>query len=512
MPKRLRMLLPTALAVSVAAAAAAAPAAADPEPPAAQWQPEAVEWEPCEDVEDVECGVLEVPLDWDEPDGETIEIGLARRAAQDPEAQDGSLLMDPGGPGGSGVDAVKADPEMFTEEVRERFDVVGFDPRGVNTSTAIECDEELVEEAASLIPDSAEEFEARAELNAELAEDCRARTGPLYDHVDNLHVVQDMEAIRQALGDDELSYVGYSYGSLMGQQYAEEFGDRVRAMVLDGNMDHSLDSTWEFMDTETAPVEETFNQFADWCAGETDCALYGEDVRAEYGELREAAKAGELVDPDTGEAIDFFELSAGLGFGSVFPESWPEIAEGIDALRQGQSPGDALADPPTADNTTNFMMQAAWCQDWDYPVEDYREWVDLRDRLAEAHPVVQWTPYAEHTLTCVGYPGETTNPQAPLDIDDDVAPLLMVGTVHDFATVYPWTQTAAEQSDSALLTYEGYGHTIYGYDSDCVNDVVDSYLIDLEVPDDGASCPGLEEPGVAVGDGPSRAGGAYGLG
>lgn len=453
----------------------------------------AIDWKPCPEVEEVDCATITVPLDWSDPDGETIHVGLARRKAKDPERRLGSILMDPGGPGGSGVSAVMA-LDLFTPAVTERFDVIGFDPRGINTSSQLLCDGELSARAsAARHPTSQAEFEELESLNRQLYASCREHSGRLAEHVDNLHVVQDMEAIRVALGDGKLNYVGYSYGSLMGQQYAERYPGRIRTMVLDGNMDHSLDSAWDFMWTETEPVERNFLAFAEWCDTTVTCALHGLGTKAVYGELRERAKAGELVDPETGEPVDFYALSR-MAFSVNRPGAWSGLAASLKALRDGTGTVSPQVNAVAAEAVNN-PYPPIWCSDWRYPVVDYRHYATLRAKLAKRFPNIQWSPYVDHALTCAGEPKETTNPQRRLDIDD-APPLVMIGNVHDPATVYRWNVTAARQSGARLITYEGWGHTAYGNGgpSECVNDAVDAYLIELTVPRRGLSCPATEQP------------------
>lgn len=453
----------------------------------------AIDWTPCEGAEGVDCATIEAPLDWSEPDGETIHIGLARRPAKDPANRIGSILMDPGGPGGSGVGTV-INRDVFTEEVSARFDVVGFDPRGINTSTLLRCDDELGRQAmAARAPTNQAEFDELARLNRDLHDSCREHSGALVDHVDNLHTVQDMDAIRRALGEEKLSYVGYSYGSLMGQQYAEEFPERIRAFVLDGNMDHSMKTAWDFMRSETAPVERNFVEFAEWCDSTPACALYGLDTKAVYGDLRERAKAGELTDPATGTKIDFYGLSR-VGFRVNSPQRWSEVATMLRSLHDGT--GSVTAQLAEAAEAVPNPYPAIWCADWSYPVRNFAEYDRLRKRLARSAPNIQWTPYVDHAMTCVGSGAVTTNPQRRLDIDD-APPIVMIGNVHDPATVYEWNRTAARQSGARLITYEGWGHTIYGAGkpSECVNDAVDAYLIDLRAPKRGLTCPATEQPG-----------------
>lgn len=457
-----------------------------------------IDWKPCPKSETVDCATVEVPLDWSKPEGKKIEVGLARQKATDPDARIGSILMDPGGPGGSGVDKVKSGIPVITDELAARFDLIGFDPRGVNTSAPITCDKDLADKADKVAtPTNQTEFNEVADLNLRLAEDCQDRSGEIFHHVDTLNVAKDMDAIRNAMGEEKLNYLGFSYGSLMGQQYAELFPGRIRAMALDGNMDHSLDSSWGYLSSVTSAFEQNFVAFADWCDKTTECALNGQDTRRVYGELRDAAKAGKLSDPETGDAVDFYALSD-IAFAANNPEFWSKLATRLKALRDKDASPSAR-DLPAAE-PINAPFQPIWCQDWSYPIEDYKEWESLNARLADEYPNVEWSPYNRNLLSCIGYPGKTTNPQKPLDIEG--APrLMMLGNVHDFATVYPWAQTAAEQSGAALVTYEGYGHTVYGFGgvSDCVNAAVDKYFIDLTTPAEETRCPEKNEPDTDTG-------------
>ncbi len=460
-------------------------------PATAETPPGAVDWQPCADADGVYCATIEVPLDWSAPHGEKIHIGLAMRPAKDQANRIGAVLMDPGGPGGSGVRAVKSG-DLFTDAVNARFDQVGFDPRGINDSSQLRCDADLAQQAdAAKHPTSQAEFDTLASLNRRLHDSCRANSDGLADHVDNLATVRDMDAIRAALGEKKLTFVGYSYGSLMGQQYAEKVPHRVRAIVMDGNMDHSMRTAWDFMRSETAPIERAFVEFARWCDTTAECALHGQDTKAVYADLRARAVDGTLVDPD-GNPVDFYALSS-YAFGAVQPANWGELAGLLKTLRDGTGPAHT-----SFAEVENIPYPSIWCSDWNYPVRNYAEYNALRTRLAHRFPNVQWSPYVDHALTCVGSGTKTTNPQRRLDIDH-APPLVMVGNVHDPATVYEWNLTAARQSGARLITYEGWGHTAYGAGgpSECVNDAVDRYLIDLKPPRWGLSCPATEVPGLA---------------
>lgn len=454
----------------------------------------AVDWRPCPEAPDVQCGSLTVPLDWDDPDGPTTHLGLARRPAKDPTRRIGSIVMNPGGPGGSGVSLVERGP-VFTEPVEQRFDVVGFDPRGVNTSERVLCDTDLRDEYLEAThPTTGEEFDDLVDLARLHVRDCRERTGPVADHVHTLQTVRDLDAIRAALGERKLTYVGYSYGTLIGQQYAERFPGRIRAMVNDGNVDHSITSPREYVTTVTRVVEENFVAFADWCDTTASCALHGADTRAVYADLKDRARAGTLLDPATGQPLDFYHLSLRTSFRTYLPSQWQQVATTMLALRDG-SGTTAGPSPAGVDNDPFTLVR---CADWRLQVEDVDEYTALRAGLTERFPNVEWSPYADYVTHCVGDPIEVRNPQHDLEVDG-APPLLMIGNRHDPSTPLAFSRVAARQSGSHLITYEGWGHTAYypGVQvSGCVNAAVEAYLIDLAVPPRGLTCPPANAPPV----------------
>lgn len=472
--------------------AATTAAAADTEVAGVQgYRVTTIDWKACAD--DVQCATIEVPLDWSNPAGAKTHVGIAKRSATDPGSRIGTLLMNPGGPGDSGVRQVIAG-SAFTESVNKRFDVVGFDPRGVNTAEQVRCDKALSEQAEeSRHPKSQADFDRYVTLNRTLMVSCREYTGPLVDHVGNLDTVRDLDAIRAALGEKELNYVGYSYGSLIGQQYAERFPHRIRAMVNDANMDHSLNRTLDFMRTLTAPVEAHFLAFANWCDTTPACALHGKGTAKVYGELREKAKAGKLTYPGTNTPVDFYGITGQLTFNLGLPANWGYLAEDLKSFVDGKGAVRVAAEP------IRDPGLPIWCSDWRFPIRDFAHYEALLGKLAKEFQNVQWAPQIDLLAPCVGDPLETTNPQRRLKIDG-APPLVMIGNVHDTATPYEWSKTAARQSGSHLITYEGWGHTVYGTagpKSPCVNKAVDAYLIDLKVPENGLSCPALEQPGPA---------------
>ncbi|MFK0159615.1 alpha/beta hydrolase [Streptomyces sp. NPDC090493] len=456
-----------------------------------------IAWAPCPGTTGpVQCATIEVPLDWSAPDGPKIHIGLARHQATDPDRRIGSLVLDPGGPGLSGVaDMIQRGGQVVTPEVQERFDVITYDPRGVNTSSQITCDPDLVGQAEALKdPHSQADFDRLVAAKKTLSEDCRNRTGPLYDHADTISTVRDIDALRTALGEDKITQIGDSYGTLAIQLYAQMYPDHVRALVGDGNMDHDYVRTaWDWMSAGTGALEQNFVQFASWCDTTPSCALYGQGTKKVYGGLRDQARSGTLTNPSTGP-VNFAALS-GIVFGANFPEQWNGLAATLKALRDG-SP---LSAPPPGPPASQLPQEVWLCQDYNLQVADYAQWQALSAMLAVKYPNVQWGLYAYSALDCVGYTGRTTYPQARPDTSK-APPMVMLGNVHDYATVYAWSKAAAADTGATLVTYEGYGHTVYpstaaAGPSTCINDAVDDYLINLKVPAQGTSCPDIQTPG-----------------
>ncbi|WP_328651207.1 alpha/beta hydrolase [Micromonospora sp. NBC_00330] len=470
-----------ALALTAAGLTPASPAAARPQPAPT------IDWRPCAEDGSAECGTLSLPVDWNRPGGERFDLSLARRVAK-PATREGALVFGPGGPGDSGVDRVVNGSSRFSADLRARFDIVSFDPRGTGGSHPVVCARDLLARQPQLIADQAQ-FDAVLANNALLRADCRARTGALYDHVDTTSAAHDLDAVRAALGERQLTFHGSSYGTLLGQRYAELYPDRVRAMVLEATMDHSV-GTRAFLDSQALAGEGAFDEFVAWCDRSTACALHGRDFRTIWAGLHARAERGLLTDPKRpGVVLTPFELSRLTHKDFYDTWRWPGLAEWLGtmdaatALRSGvPSTGDAVAPYPFA----------VFCQDWSLPVRDYREYVGHLRRVARLAPDLRYPPALFALVTCLGTPTPVANPQHRLRVHTDV-PLLLAATVHDPATGYDWARTVARQLGrrGAVLTYQGWGHGSYS-SGPCVQRAVDSYLIDQVVPARGASCPAVE--------------------
>ncbi|WP_206641575.1 alpha/beta hydrolase [Nonomuraea polychroma] len=455
---------------------------------------------------------MTVPTDWAKPGGPTIDLAVARRKATDPTTRMGSLIINPGGPGESGVDFTLRRQDYFSEEITRRFDIVGFDPRGVARSNPVVCSAELMQQApADLFLKSQTDFDRWLDYNKRLRTDCRARTGPLFDHVDTLSVVNDVDALRAAVGDRKLTYYGLSYGTLIGQLYAERFPGRVRALALDSNIDHSL-RTAAFLDTGAAAAQDSYEEFAAWCERDSACVLHGSDLRAFWAKLLAHAERGELHYPgDPTLVLTQLDLIR-LPFQAAYGPYWRELAELMVAIGSGATPSRALpeiftrqltqrqeerrqARQPTEDLIANPLRVV--CQDFHLPIRDFHEFAALLRRSQRIAPDMRVSPLAfSFTMACLGEPAAIPNPQQRLQVDG--TPALLLGNArHDPATGYAWAVNAAGQigSEARLLTYEGWGHSIYNR-SECTRRAIDRYLIEQTLPAPGMRCPAVPYTGT----------------
>jgi pimeloyl-ACP methyl ester carboxylesterase len=460
--------------------------------PASAAEAGTIDWKPCADAPGVDCGTVTVPIDYGHPGAGTTSIALARRKATDPQARIGAVLMDPGGPGGPGAGQVKAGWSL-SAAVTRRFDTVGFDPRGIGDSTQIKCGLDEVIADHPLVPANQAEFEQLAQYNRKLGESCGRLTGPLARFADTRTVARDMDAIRAALGEKKLTYYGVSYGTLMGQQYAEQFPDKVRALVLDSNMDHSQQGAWDFLQSETQSVQAEFGEFVAWCGRTTTCALHGQDVSKVTRALQDKAARGELKDPESGEVITPLTL-AGYFQGSFYGPDWDRLATELKSLSDGAKP--AVKSTPRDDIPVNTVFQSVFCDDWRLPVHNYAELETYRRAAAASAPDIKVNSLGWQAVTaCIGWPEKTSNPQHPLQVHG-APPLLVLSSEFDPATPYAWSRTVARQTGGTLLTYDGWGHGAYFKNSDCVTKATDDYLITGKLPATGTHCAAVE-PGTA---------------
>lgn len=456
-----------------------------------------LQWDDC--GEQYQCSTMTVPLDYDEPDGDTVELALLRSPATSAEPV-GSLLVNPGGPGASGTDFARNTPAVATEQIHARYDIVGFDPRGVGDSTPVECldDEELDELMSTQV--TAEDDDGLAQLEESMdgfVEACAANSSDLLPHVGTADVARDLDVMRAVLGDEKLNYLGKSYGTFIGAFYAELFPERVGRMVLDGAMDPSLGPEQVAL-AQAEGFERALTAFLDWCLND-DCPL-GDDEQAARATLDQLITG--LEDEPLPTNDERRPLTAALAFyGIILPlyitpeEGYPLLSRALDDAVNSDDGSTLLqlADlylqrnpDGTYDGNQNEAIVAVNCLDrpGSVTVEEVRETVP---EFEAASPIFgQFMAWGG--LACADWPAEAE--EDPSEISGTgAAPILVVGTTGDPATPYEWSEALAEQLDSgALLTYDGFVHTAYRKGSDCLDQAVDHYLLSGNVPDEGTVC------------------------
>ena len=422
-----------------------------------------LDWEPCAAAPAAECATLRLPVDWSDPGGEMFDFSIARRTTDDP-ARVGTLIFGPGGPSDSGTSRIETGMHRFSDELQRRFDIVSFDPRGVRRSHAMPCEPAYTDPVVH----SQAEFEQRIADNRALWAACREKYGPLFDHADTANTVRDLEALRVALGEPRLTFHGSSYGTLLGQQYAERYPDRVRAMVLESSVDHSQD-TRGFLRTQAWALQDSFDAFARWCE-ETGCVLPDHDARAAWAELMARADDGPL-------GMSAWDLTVTL-HKHLYGPDYATLAANMNAWLS--TPGTKISAPTP--------VTAVFCNDWALPVRDYRQYARELKRAQTRD--LRYSAGALAVGLCLGWPQPVANPQHRLDVHTRT-PLLQINARHDPASGYNWALSVARQlgRSGVLLTYAGAGHGSYNSGPGCMKAAVDAYLIDLVVPQPGAVCP-----------------------
>ena len=462
---------------------------------------EQVNWNRCKgkvtSLAGLECASLEVPLDPLQPKGDTIELALARKPSTG-SASDriGSLIMNPGGPGGSGLDFLANASTSFPDSLTEKFDLVSFDPRGVGESDPVRClddqqkDEQLT---GDLSPDTPEE-KARTERDQqELQQGCEQRNPELISHMSTADVAADVDQIRIALGDDKLNFLGYSYGTSIGATYATLYPDTVRAMVLDGSVSPSSTPEQEAL-VQATGFERTLASFVKSCDANPSCAL-GPDAAAAIASTRASLETDPVKVTDASGTRtlgpDLFDY--GLATALYDSSTWGPVAQAIKDIRSGGAETIfTLVDRQTGrqpdgtyDNSSDAQTMVNCSDATERPTQAEADAAEAQ--IIQAAPT--FGPLLGTGLTsCNGWP-TPANP-IPTPSAKDAPPILVVGTVGDPATPYEWAQEMTSALGSAvLLTYEGNGHTAFLRGGQCIEDAVVDYLVDLTVPKTDTRCP-----------------------
>ena len=448
------------------------------------------------------CAKVKVPLDYDNPGGQTIEIAVKKRAAGGDSI--GSLFVNPGGPGGSGIDLVDEAGSYFSKKLTSSYDVVGFDPRGVGASTAVDCltDAELDAERAGANDPATPSASAAEERAQKMGEACTSKTSTsgLLDHIDTISVARDLDILRAVDGQQALTYLGYSYGTYLGATYAELFPANTGRLVLDGAVDPSL-SAEELALGQAKGFEASLRAYVESCqSSKLGCPLSG-DVDSGVSQVREfleSTKTAPVPTSDSKRPLTY-DLAVYGVLGSMYQtQAWPSLTLGLSQAmgKEGKPDGSALlkladlvsfreSDGTYSNNGAEALM-AVNCLD--YPVQgDNASWEKNAKAIKETSPTFG-SQLLYPDAYCQGW-GHTSSRKREKITASGAAPILVVGTTGDPATPYAWAQALAEQLESGqLLTWEGDGHTAYGRSNDCVKKAVDTYLLNGTMPDKGLTC------------------------
>jgi pimeloyl-ACP methyl ester carboxylesterase len=493
-------------ATSSASPAAEAALAALPRSTPAALAPyygQKLKWRDC-DLPHFECATLKAPLDYAQPSAGDVRLAVSRKKATGPGKRLGSLLVNPGGPGGSAVGYVQQYAGIgYPATVRARYDMVAVDPRGVARSQPVKCLDGREMDAyvqTDITPDDRKEAGDLVDAYKQFAEGCGAHSPKLLRHVSTVEAARDMDILRAALGDEKLTYVGASYGTFLGATYAGLFPDRVGRLVLDGAMDPSLPARRLNLE-QTAGFETAFQSFAKDCARRTSCPLGGSGATpARVG--RNLKAFFEKLDArplPTGDA-DGRRLTESLATMGVIAAMYDEGAwEHLrDALTSAMKKNDGASLLGLSDgyyerdaegDYANLMFANAAVNCLDLPPA-FGTPDEVRDALPafkKASPVFG-EALAWAALNCTYWPVGPTGEPHRIEAKG-AAPIVVVGTTRDPATPYRWAKALARQlSSGRLLTYEGDGHTAYGRGSTCVDSTINAYLLRGTPPTDGKRC------------------------
>ncbi|MDE0546001.1 alpha/beta hydrolase [Microbacterium sp. C7(2022)] len=456
-------------------------------------------WGPCEPAaSQMECTTLTAPLDWDNPGEGEIELAMVRSRAESGTAI-GSLLTNPGGPGASGVGYIRDSvTHAAGDAVRAQFDVIGFDPRGVGDSTAVECFTDAADMDAYLfdIPDNPRGSDAWSdellEGAAEFAAACEENSGGILPYITTEQSARDMDLIRAVLGDNELYYLGYSYGTFLGATYAKLYPENVGRMVLDAAIDPSV-SGLDVGTTQGLGFESALRAYMADCLGSDECPFRGsvDQGMADLGTLLASVDRTPQQAPD-GRMLGADSLLTAIVAALYSQESWGYLTAALTDVMQGDP---ALAfsladfyynrsDGEYLDNQTEAFT-AYNCLD--YPDDSTPEQEAAAEELLAAEaPTV--APYWSGPDGCSVWPYEPSGVRERITAEG-AAPIVVVGTTNDPATPYEWSVSLAEQlSSGVLVTRVGEGHSGYNKGNSCVDDAVEAYLLEGAAPEDGLRC------------------------
>jgi pimeloyl-ACP methyl ester carboxylesterase len=468
-------------------------AAPTPEADLSRFYDQKLDWRGCGENQ---CSRLTVPLDYAKPQGQTIALAVLRVPATHRSERVGQLVVNPGGPGASGVDYAALGESAFGRRLTRYFDIVGFDPRGVGESDPLKCagtkqtDEFL---SADSDPDTPAEVDTFERLNREFGEACLANSGDLVRHMSTVEVAKDIDVLRAALGESQLDYLGASYGTFIGATYADLFPTHVRRMVLDGAVDPAQGNVQASLD-QVRGFQTALHAYLEDCVGRGSCVV-GDSVQAGEQRIKQLLDDLDATPLPTSGGRPLTEALA--VYGIVLPlynnDSWPVLTTALREAFSGSGNillqlSDQYTDrgPNRYTSNSTAALNAVNCLDHDdvVPVSDIPRYLPAFEKASPAFGRI----FAYGVSTCASWPVHSGKHAAALHAVG-APPIVVVGTTRDPATPYEQAVTLAKQLRSGVLvSRDGDGHTGFQRGNTCVNNAVEDYLIGGTVPKDGLRC------------------------
>ena len=475
-----------------------------------------IDWKDCSDgTSPFQCGTVTVPLDYEHPDGRTITIAVRKLPASDSDAEHGSLFINPGGPGASGVAMMQVMAPMFTEELRGAYDIIGFDPRGVGQSTPITCwtNDEIKQHLANPSDDAGptdplkgvtyKNVPAQDKIDRGAANAARcaqhSQVPELLDHVGTRDVARDLDILRATNGNAKLNYLGISYGTRIGAIYADLFPDRVSRVVLDSAMDPSKRSGGEIRAEQITFLEGALRHYVEHCQAQNGCPLTGstDEAVAQLTTFVDGLDKNPLTSPDSDATVNTQDATAIIQRLAVKQPDWDALTamltpamtnhDGTLMAKAKQGSNKSSTMPvEAAVNIANseIMFAAVICNDDPDTGGTASEWDAQAAAEKKSYPFFGGTSNAMEAY-CRGWGHRGQTPPQETHAKGS-APILVIGTTGDSRTLYPWAQSLTDQLDNGhLLTVKGYGH---GASGSCAGAAMIDFLVNGTVPAEGTTC------------------------
>ena len=473
-----------------------------------------------------QCATVTVPLDYDNPQGQTITVALKKLPSTSPSPQ-GSVFLNPGGPGGSGISLIESDAELYKSgdlsEVLANYDVIGFDPRGVGQSTPITCwtpeDVQAILAGQAevpfspLTPGSAADIVTQGSREAAACEE-HTEVPEILDHADTRSVARDMDVMRALVGDKDLNYLGYSYGTYLGAVYTELFPDNIGRVVLDSAMDPTM-ARQEPMEGDAAAGEQSLRTYIESQQGQAGFPLSGttDAAVAQLATFLDGLDADPLTVSGSGTPLNRAKAVDAISkLVTTSPDKWPLLTEGLtqamnahdgSALKANADAVSGNSAPPTTEKQVVEQLQglkvfsANRCLDFP-DAGNESSWDAALASYHHDYPVFH-SLLPQYDAFCHGW-GHTSRTEA-VDVDVEATnPMLVIGILHDPQTPYPWSKALVSKiRNSHLLSVDMYGHGATGSNA-CTSAKVSDYLVNGTLPSDGEICPADPEPQAGGGE------------